>query len=120
MLSGTERHAAQAGVTGQGWPTGRFRKKPVVIEAHQFMFRDADRAGRPEFNGPPPDWLKDAMAGPRDGVGSVWPAHDGLQIGTLEGAHFCAPGDWIIRGIKGELYPCKPDIFAATYEAVVA
>ena len=40
-----------------------------------------------------------------------------LEIETLEGIHRAMPGDWIIRGVKGELYPCKPDIFEATYEA---
>lgn len=39
-------------------------------------------------------------------------------IDTLEGGHIVCPGDWIIKGIKGEFYPCKPDIFEATYEAV--
>lgn len=39
-----------------------------------------------------------------------------LSIQTLEGVMFASIGDWIIRGIKGEIYPCKPDIFAATYE----
>jgi hypothetical protein len=39
-------------------------------------------------------------------------------IDTLEGGHIVCPGDWIIRGVKGELYPCKPDIFVATYEQV--
>ena len=38
-------------------------------------------------------------------------------VGTLEGPHTASVGDWIIRGVKGEFYPCKPDIFAATYEA---
>ena len=41
-----------------------------------------------------------------------------LVIKTLEGSHIVSPGDWIIQGIKGEFYPCKPDIFEATYEAV--
>ena len=41
---------------------------------------------------------------------------DGIVIGTLEGDHLASQGDWIIRGVKGELYPCKPEIFAATYE----
>lgn len=41
-----------------------------------------------------------------------------FKILTLEGTHDASPGDWIIRGVKGEHYPCKPDIFAATYEAV--
>jgi len=45
-------------------------------------------------------------------------AGDGtLSIGTLEGQHLVSWGDWIIQGVKGELYPCKPDIFDATYEA---
>lgn len=39
-------------------------------------------------------------------------------IPTMEGNHLCTPGDWIIKGIKGEFYPCKPDIFAATYDKV--
>ena len=40
------------------------------------------------------------------------------MIDTLEGAHYVTPGDWIITGVKGEHYPCKPDIFEATYERV--
>lgn len=44
--------------------------------------------------------------------------HDHGWIDTLEGGHIVCPGDWIITGVKGEHYPCKPDIFAATYEAV--
>ena len=44
--------------------------------------------------------------------------HDHGWIDTLEGGHKVCPGDWIITGVKGEFYPCKPDIFAATYEPV--
>lgn len=44
--------------------------------------------------------------------------HDHGWIDTLEGGHIVCPGDWIITGVKGELYPCKPEIFAATYEPV--
>jgi hypothetical protein len=85
----------------------KFRKKPVVIEAHQI----------PALNDPHtrelPIWLVDALCNgtvtPLDGSG-------GVIIKTLEGDHRGDVGDWIIRGIKGELYPCKPDIFAATYE----
>lgn len=84
----------------------KFRKKPVVIEAIQFT-RVPTVA---------PDWLAEAY---REGV--VW-YHGGdepyLTIKTLEGDHRANVGDWIIQGVKGELYPCKPDIFAATYEAV--
>ena len=46
------------------------------------------------------------------------PMHDHGWIDTLEGGHIVCPGDWIITGVKGEHYPCKPDIFAATYEAL--
>lgn len=48
--------------------------------------------------------------------GSIMHAHG--WIDTLEGGHVVCPGDWIITGVKGEHYPCKPDIFAATYEMV--
>lgn len=79
-----------------------FRKKPVVIEAVQF--RAGEQAG---------ELAADVVAGrvryPEDGT---------MLIDTLEGVMTAQPGDWIIRGVKGELYPCKPDIFAATYEAV--
>lgn len=76
----------------------KFKKKPVVIEAFC--------------------WMKDE-------VPAWWTEAKGIQIEvatgcafipTLEGIHKANPGDWIIKGIKGELYPCKPDIFEATYE----
>lgn len=95
-----------------------FRKKPVVIEAWQFISHaDIQHA---------PPWLAQAITHPRDkmpeGRVGKWSnpidGYDMLIVGTLEGDHFASPGDWIIRGVKGELYPCKPDIFEATYEAV--
>lgn len=69
----------------------------------------------------------EAMAGPEDEAGSIWvhrgpsfpgarDIHVSLLIATLEGHHEAKGGDWIIRGIKGELYPCKADIFEATYD----
>lgn len=65
-----------------------------------------------------PDWLpKPLLEGKEPPVGGIVRDGEDLLIGTLEGAHRAIPGDWIIRGVKGELYPCKPDIFAATYEA---
>lgn len=80
----------------------RFRKKPVVIEARQF---DGSAESRDDiFN-----WLDqfDTAARTADG--------NSISIDTLEGVHRASPGDWIIR-VKNEFYPCKPDIFAATYE----
>ena len=80
----------------------KYRKKPVVIEAWQWTPHDKGE----EI----PMWLvmSNYELGPEDG----------LLIKTLEGTMRADPGDWIIRGVKGELYPCKPDIFAATYDPV--
>ena len=91
----------------------QFRKKPVVIEAVQFT--DIDQ-GDPCFATSPPQWLLDALQREPFSDGAAWVDHGLLLIGTLEGTHAASFSDWIIRGVKGELYPCKPDIFAATYE----
>lgn len=82
----------------------RFRKKPIVIEAEQFT-PDWAGAAWPEVIVSPV--LERTGANPSGVYG---------QIQTLEGTMTCIPGDWIIRGVKGEVYPCKPDIFEATYE----
>lgn len=79
-----------------------FRKKPVEIEAVQLPVSSA------------PSWLADAM----DAGGVLMFANGTAQIVTLEGVMTADRGDWIIQGVKGELYPCKPDIFAATYDVV--
>ena len=85
----------------------KFRKKPVVIEAFQ--------TEPPGFTTQePPIWLLQAIA---DGtVSFVIHPEPSWMIRTLEGDMHGSPGDWIIKGVKGELYPCKPDIFAATYD----
>lgn len=87
-----------------------YRKKPVVIQAVQWT---NDEDGRD---------LLAIHALSAGGYGrKVTFAGDGtaaLVIQTLEGAMRCDVSDWIIKGVKGELYPCKPDIFEATYEPV--
>ena len=88
----------------------KFRKKPVVIEAVQWL---GDR-----FNTAAPDWIGKALVKKTASIGSIFRFGDDVQIFTLEGMMLAKPGDYIIRGIKGELYPCKPDIFEATYEPV--
>lgn len=86
-----------------------YRKRPVVIEAHRFQ------VDRITIN---PGWLADAFeAGTVYYQGGPEPY---LTIQTLEGAMRANAGDWIIKGVAGELYPCKPAIFDATYEAVEA
>ena len=94
----------------------KFRKKPVVIEAFQ-MTRER-RLDNSEW----PEWLNAAWNKNEGEPGALFrkdmatPLPDLLCIWTLEGVHLVDWDDWIIRGVKGELYPCKPDIFAATYE----
>lgn len=95
----------------------RFRKKPVVVEA--FQMTRARRMDNIDW----PEWLHRAWNLERGAVGSLYPAEMGtadetLVIGTLEGQHLVSWGDWIIRGVKGEIYPCKPDIFMLTYEPI--
>lgn len=94
---------------------GRFRAKPVVIEAVHFVRWRGDVA---VMEKPVPEWFKEAMVKPRGEVGEVRGHGEGAMIRTLEGVIFADPGDWIIRGTHGELYPCKPGPFATKYEPV--
>lgn len=95
----------------------KFRKKPVVVEAFQ-MTKE-----RRWDNSDWPNWLNQAwQKDPSEG--SIWIDPDDtkrerLVCGTLEGVHKITFDDWIVKGIKGELYPVKPDIFLATYEEVI-
>lgn len=77
---------------------GHFRKKPVVIEARLFDTADYDKACSVV------GWCGGRVT------------ENGCAIDTLEGTITASPGDWVIRGVQGEFYPCKPEIFAATYE----
>lgn len=78
----------------------KFRKKPVVIEA--ILFTGNNGGELREFVGESLSWN---------------PLKNEAHISTLEGTMAASAGDWIIKGVKGEFYPCKPDIFDATYEA---
>lgn len=90
----------------------KFRKLPVEIEAMQFTGDAAavnvwmDSLGVPEDDDIGPDQM------------GWWETDDGIVIGTLEGDLLASPGDWIIRGVQGEFYPCKNEIFETTYEPV--
>lgn len=114
----------------------KFRKKPVVVEARQFFGGGAGTSG-----GSTPDstsnthliyrWIEKNTLGsfnplpaiegqepwPESGV-AIDPRDGRMIIATLEGGHWVNLFDWIIRGVQGEFYPCKPDIFEATYESV--
>ena len=94
-------------------PVLKYRKKPVVIEA--FQMTGEHRLNNSEW----PEWLHRAWQLPVKEVGSFFCSADGgIFIQTLGGTHTVSWDDWIIKNIKGELYPCKPDIFEATYEPV--
>lgn len=119
----------------------QYRKKPVIIEATQW-FKNGDHPL--DYNESQPGFengeLREFSGAERKANG--WEGgivryfrrpdvagetrcqhcdntmHDHGWVDTLEGGHIVCPGDWIITGVKGEIYPCKPDIFAATYETV--
>lgn len=75
----------------------KFRKRPIVVTAWRFDGSEM------------PVWV-------RKSTSQANPSSSLLKIVTLEGAMTAYPGDWIIQGIAGEVYPCRPDIFEATYE----
>lgn len=88
----------------------RFRKRPVEVEAAHVD--EVLRAAAADW-GALPQWLRLAYES-----GAVRFLPDAVVIRTLEGEMRADHGWWIIRGVKGELYPCRPDIFADTYERV--
>ena len=87
----------------------KYRKKPIEVEATQwFKLGDHPEVRKPEDTACA-NWSEGIQGLPHGSLG---------VIDTLEGAMFVNPGDWIITGVRGEHYPCKPDIFEKTYEAV--
>jgi hypothetical protein len=105
-----------------------YRKKPVVIEAHRWLqngdhptdFSDRDNAtGSMTREGMLVRYFRHpSMSGEKKCEHCGRTMHSHGWIDTLEGGHIVCPGDFIITGVKGEHYPCKPDIFEATYEPV--
>jgi hypothetical protein len=123
----------------------KYRKKPVEIEATQWFKNgdhpldyaseqtgyqngrlsniSADHRKANDWEGEVVRYFRhpaEAFAGERkcEKCGTIMHLHG--WIDTLEGGHIVCPGDWIITGVKGEHYPCKPDIFSMTYEPVEA
>ena len=85
----------------------KFQKKPVIVDAVKFC--GDERVVELPFNN---GGSTEMFVVVSDSRGRFIP------IKTLEGTMVASPGDWIIRGVKGEFYPCKPDIFEATYEHI--
>lgn len=103
----------------------KFRKKPVIIEAVQW---NAPKDGKVSLAREctdhhmvrPTNYMEVFHMLGTSGCSTSEPYWSWEVLGvidTLEGKHIVTPGDWIIKGVSGEFYPCKPDIFAATYEA---
>lgn len=82
----------------------KYRKKPVVVEAHRVTVFNLEQIS---------EWCGGSVV-----RGTADARHRLIAIRTLEGVMEAAVGDYVIRGIKGEFYPCKPDIFEATYDEV--
>lgn len=90
----------------------KFRKKPVVVEARQLTPETAEEIGA---------WCNADICISEGYRSYLWgwglPIEQrSMTVPTLEGEHIASMGDWIIQGVKGEFYPCKPDIFEMTYE----
>lgn len=109
----------------KGSNMAQYRKKPVIIDAFKYQYQFA-----PDITQEYPQWAIDAVlngtivetdvqdyvpyaTGAIGGTGTHY-----LSIVTLEGTMKADEGDWVIKGVKGEIYPCKPDIFEMTYEKV--
>lgn len=80
----------------------KFRKRPIIVEAVRFLGDDRN--------------VKECMQFCPPLLNETYRANNTLTIPTLEGKMICSKGDWIIKGVNGEFYPCKPDVFDKTYE----
>jgi hypothetical protein len=90
----------------------KYRKKPIVVEASQFLGFD-NNSGHVMFSDRP-NWLNNQIGKNIE----FFKVKNTITIKTLEGDMLCGVGDYIIQGVNGELYPCKEDIFNKTYERV--
>lgn len=96
----------------------RFRKKPIEVTATQWF-----KIGDHPYDGARGDMVVRGYRSKHAAHAECGVCGKDLRkhgwVNTLEGGHIVCPGDWIITGVKGERYPCKPDVFARTYEPVV-
>jgi hypothetical protein len=93
----------------------KFRKKPVVIDAVQFIYTEEGIANLKAFCGNTIGNISKARHPTALGEAEIGTLEDGVHL-TVK--HIATEGDWIIKGVQGEFYACKPDIFEATYESV--
>jgi len=99
----------------------KFRKKPIIVEAEQWFsvtYDGIDQDNNPTYHLDVGYFRHPEISGKNICQHCGKQMHDHGWMDTLEGEHNVCPGDWIIKGIKGEMYPCKPDIFKETYDLV--
>jgi len=97
----------------------RFRKKPVIVEAYRWFKNGDHPLDENDGEGKVVRYFRHPYIFGQSRCSKCHSImHEHGWIDTLEDGHNVCPGDWIITGIKGEFYPCKPDIFEATYEKV--
>ena len=101
-----DRRVARSEIRAGDGTVRSFRKKPVIVDAMQFD-GTYDCAGKLKEWGCPIVW-------------ATFPMGTVFRIETLEGDMIVDEGDWVIKGVAGEFFPCKPEIFAATYEEICA
>lgn len=102
----------------------KVRKKPVIVEAVRFIGWNKEREGTPFFQiydskiafSETPLWLETALS--ESVIKANLPYQWCIYVHTLEGDMRADEGDYIIKGVNGEIYPCKPDIFEKTYESI--
>ena len=97
----------------------KFRKKPVVIDAVEFIYSQEGLDALRDFCGNSLGNFGKPRHPEAKGWAEIRTLEDGDEFSQVETArHVATEGDWIIKGVKGEFYACKPDIFEATYESV--
>ena len=97
----------------------KYVKRPLEVEAIEVVGICGDKDDcQVLVNGGDASWLQEALERGVGEVGGIWVMHDRLCVGTLEGTMRCDAGDYIIKGVEGEIYPIKKTVFEKTYEPV--
>lgn len=92
----------------------KYTALPKIIEAARIRCIEGDEVVFDIGDGPD-QWLRTALDKPVGEEGGIWVLNDGIRVGTLEGTMRADPGDYIVKGIRNEIYAVKPEIFAASY-----
>lgn len=92
----------------------RYTALPKIVEAARIKSIDGDEVAFEVGEGGD-QWLRNALAKPIGSEGGIWTLNEGIRIGTLEGTMRAEAGDYVVKGVRNEIYAVKGDIFTATY-----